>query len=475
MKKCFLSAVTCFCFFISYSQLLIRNTTVVDVENKKLLKGYSVQVNKGIITAIGKNITPQAGSQIIDGAGKYLTPGFVDAHVHFFQSGGMYTRPDAIDLRKYKPYNEEIAWVHNNMENFLRRYTYAGITSVIDVGSTINFLKQRDTFRTKEYAPDIYMTGPLLTTWEPPVYKGLKDDGPFYEMNTVDDARKYVQQHLQSGSDFIKIGYLVQGSNLDSAARKHLPVVKAAIDEAHKNGLRVAVHATQRITAQLAVEAGADFLVHTPDDELIDGAFIKLLKKNKVVVASSQIVFKGYTTAFGQQYKLTETDFQYAHPTPLNSLIDFKHLPDTAIRNRYLTRTEKNRTVAKTSDSLRQLNLKRLVDEGVTVCTATDAGNIGTQHVSSYFFELAEMQKSGLSMWQLLQSSTINGARAVGKESEFGSIQKGKKANLVLLNKNPLDSISNWKSIEWVINKGVALKPDSVRKLSALEAVDKQH
>ncbi len=475
MKKCFLSAVTCFCFFISYSQLLIRNTTVVDVENKKLLKGYSVQVNKGIITAIGKNITPQAGSQIIDGAGKYLTPGFVDAHVHFFQSGGMYTRPDAIDLRKYKPYNEEIAWVHNNMENFLRRYTYAGITSVIDVGSTINFLKQRDTFRTKEYAPDIYMAGPLLTTWEPPVYKGLKDDGPFYEMKTIDEAKKYVQQQLPYHPDLIKIWYIVRGANKDSSARASLPLVQAVIDEAHKNQLLVAVHATERITAQLAVEAGADFLVHTVDDEPIDAAFVQLLKNKKVVVASSQIVAKGYVTAFGQQYKLTETDFRYAHPTPLNSLIDFKHLPDTALRNRYLIRTESNRLRAKKTDSLRQLNLKRMADGGVTIATATDAGNIGTQHVSSYFVELAVMQQSGMSMWQLLQSSTINGARAVGKESEFGSIQKGKKANLVLLNKNPLDSISNWKSIEWVINKGVALKPDWVRKLSALEAVDKQH
>jgi hypothetical protein len=124
-------------------------------------------------------------------------------------------------------------------------------------------------------------------------------------------------------------------------------------------------------------------------------------------------------------------------------------------------------------------NLKRLVDGGITIATGTDAGNIGTQHVSSYFHELAAMQQSGMSMWQLIQSSTINGAMAVGKQNEFGSLQKGKKANLVLLNKNPLDSIANWKAIDWVINKGVAQKPDSVLKLNsgeqrALEIVEKQ-
>ena len=70
------------------------------------------------------------------------------------------------------------------------------------------------------------------------------------------------------------------------------------------------------------------------------------------------------------------------------------------------------------------------------------------------------MQQSGLNMWQLLESSTINGARAVGRETEFGSIKKGKRADMVLLSKNPLDSIDNWKQIDWVIIKGVAWKPD---------------
>jgi imidazolonepropionase-like amidohydrolase len=292
------------------------------------------------------------------------------------------------------------------------------------------FLKQRDTFRTKVDAPDVFMAGPLLTTWEPPVYKGLKDDGPFYEMKTVEEARKHVQNQLPYHPDLIKIWYIVQGANKDSSARASLPIVKAVIDEVHKNKLRVAVHATERITAQLAVEAGADFLVHTVDDEPIDAAFVQLLKNRKVVVASSQIVVSGYVTAFGQQYKLTETDFRYAHPTPLNSLIDFKHLPDTALRNRYLAWSQSNMQREKKTDSLRQLNLKRMVDGGVTIATATDAGNIGTQHVSSYFYELAAMQESGMSLWQLLQSSTINGARAVGKEMEFGSIKKAKRQTL---------------------------------------------
>jgi imidazolonepropionase-like amidohydrolase len=474
MKYFFVFLVSVLLCFDGRAQLLIRNTTVVDVEAKKLLPGQTVLVDDGKIKAVGKNISIPQGAQVIDGTGKYLIPGFVDAHIHFSQSGGVYTRPDAIDLRKYKPYEQEISWVHNNLESFLRRYTAAGITTVVDVGSTINFLKQRDTFRNKNYAPTVYMTGPLLTTWQPPVYKGLKDDEFFYEMKTVEDARRYVQQQLPHRPDFIKIWYIVQGRNTDSAARMHLPLVRAVIDEAHKNNLRVAVHATERITAQLAVEAGADFLVHGIDDEPIDAAFVQLLRNKKVVLTPTLVVFGGYATALGQTYQLNAHDFLHAHPTPLNSIIDFKHLPDSGLRKMYRTAIQNRTARARTTDSLLRLNLKRLVDGGVIIATGTDAGNIGTHHVASYMYELKAMQESGLSMWQLLQASTINGAKALGKEAEFGSIKAGKRADLVLLNNNPLDSISNWQSINWVINKGVPLKPDSIRKNTELEVVEKQ-
>jgi imidazolonepropionase-like amidohydrolase len=466
--------VVSFQFITANAQLLIRNTSIVDVENKKILPQQNVLINNGIITDIGKNIKIPATTTVVDGSGKWLMPGFVDAHVHFFQSGGIYARPDAVDLRKYKPYEEEISWTHQNMESLLRRYIKAGITSVVDVGSTINFLKQRDTFKNKIYAPAVYMTGPLLTTWEPQVYKGLKDDEPFYEMTTTEDAKAFVQKQLEYQPDFIKIWYIVMGRNKDSAARVHLPLVKAVIDEAHKNNLRVAVHATERITAQLAVEAGADLLVHGIDDEPVDAAFVQLLRNNKVVLSPTLVVVSGYHRSLGQTYLLTPDHFEYAHPAPVNSILDFTNLADTALLNRYKTAIQRNISRAKTDDSLLRTNLKKLADGGVIIATGTDAGNIGTQHVSSYYDEISAMQQSGMTMWQLIQASTINGARAVGKENEFGSVAKGKRADLVLLNKNPLDSISNWKSIEMVINKGVALQPDSVLKPSPVELADQQ-
>ena len=278
------------------AQVLIKNTNVLDVENKKILSGYNVLVLDGRIVSVdkGKQIKLPPGTEVIDGGDKWLSPGFSDAHVHFFQSGGLYARPDAIDLRKYQPYEKEIKWVHDNMPDFLNRYLAAGITSVTDVGASFNFLQQRDSLITKPVSPLISMTGPLLTTWLPPPFKDLGNEGPFILMTTKEDAINAVQEQLRYKADFVKIWYIVLDSNVEAGARKNYEIVKAAIDEAHKNNKRVAVHATERITAQLAVEAGADYLVHSIEDEYISNDFIQLLKKKNVVLCPTLIVGRNY-------------------------------------------------------------------------------------------------------------------------------------------------------------------------------------
>ena len=461
-------------YFSLNAQLIIRNATIVDVEREKLLEPQDVAVMGGIITAMGKNLKIPSGAQVIDGTGKWLMPGLVDAHVHFFQSGGLYTRPDAIDLRKNKPYDKEIEWVHQHMESFLRRYTAAGITSVIDVGANLNFLRQRDSFRINKRLPTIYMTGPLLTTYEPEVFTNLADEEPFYLMKTAAEGRAYVQNELPLRPDFIKIWYIVLGRNKDSSARASLPLVQAVIDEAHRHGRRVAVHATERITALLAVGAGADYLVHDVEDEPVDASFIQLLKARGTVLCPTLVVAGNYERALGGGYKPTTEDYQYAHPTQLNSMFDMNYLKDSTLANRYKSMFRSLAAVNKRDDSLRATNLKKMADAGVLIATGTDGGNIGTHHVSSYYDELRAMQAAGMNTWSLLKASTLNGARAVGKQTEFGVIKKGMRADMLLLSKNPADGIDNWKSIAWVINKGVALLPDSIVAPSPAELADQQ-
>ena len=115
-------------------------------------------------------------------------------------------------------------------------------------------------------------------------------------------------------------------------------------------------------------------------------------------------------------------------------------------------------------DSVRMVNLKKMIDGGVTIVAGTDAGNIGTQHASSFFDELLAMKESGLSNWQIIQSATINPAKILDKQKGIGSIAVGNKADLLILNANPVESLENLTKINLVINKGVVNNPSTIIK-----------
>jgi hypothetical protein len=121
-----------------------------------------------------------------------------------------------------------------------------------------------------------------------------------------------------------------------------------------------------------------------------------------------------------------------------------------------------------------RINLKKMTDAGVTIATGTDAGNIGTLHAISYWNELQAMKESGMSNWQILRASTLNGAKAMGKQDRFGSIATGKKALLLLLDANPVENLENLKLIHTVINKGIAINPDTLIHEDPEQVVQRQ-
>ena len=456
--------------FPAFSQVYITNVTIVDVVKQELVPDQTVVINDGIISSIqlSKKVKLPSGVTVIDGTGIYLMPGMTDAHVHFFQSGGLYTRPDAIDLRKFHPYENEITWVHDNMEDLLRRYVKAGITSVMDVGSNYHFLQQRDSFENKSYAPHIFMTGPLLTSYEPPVYKNKGIEEPFILVKTPEDGINGVQAELPYHPDFIKIWYIVSPNkdSLQASAREFEPVAKAIIEEAHKHHLKVAVHATQRITAQLAVESGCDYLVHGVEDEIVSDEFVKLLKSHNVIDCPTLTVEDGYYETFGQNKSYSAYDVTMSNPVQLQSIYDLKTLPDTALTHFYKRRFTNSAIIKgwRHDDSVRMVNLKKMSDGGVIIVAGTDAGNIGTQHASSFFGELLAMKRSGLSNWQIIRSATINPAKILKKQADGGSISVGNKADLVLLDGNPVKNLENLTKVNLVINKGQVINPATILK-----------
>lgn len=459
--------------------VLITNGNLVDVETGRVREGMSLLIEKGIIRKIGKNLSTTPGTTVIDATGKWLMPGLIDSHIHLFQSGGLYTRPDAIDLTKYRPYETERKWLRDNMGDLLRRYLACGITTVIDIGGPLYQFAYRDRYNQRYTSPQVLMTGPLISTYQPEAFK--IEDSPIIKANTPDEAREQVRRQLPYKPDFIKIWFIVRGVGAGEQAQA---MVQAAIDESHKNGLKVAIHTQELLAAKLGVKYGADYLVHSPEDGLIDDELIALMKQRNVSYCPTMVVADGYSAFFTDKRKLTPYEFTRANPYVLGTLFDMKHLPESALQKQFSdflnsppyqrTQTERN--------SFLWANLIRVWRAGVNVVTGTDAGNPGTFHGTSYIDELRRMKTADLTNADLLKASTINAAKILGKEGQIGSLTEGKWANVLVLSQNPLADLTALTRIETVVNRGfvatpaqlLADKPEDLaqRQLNAYNAHD---
>jgi len=197
------------------------------------------------------------------------------------------------------------------------RYLACGITTVIDVGGPMSNYATRNKANAFIASPTAFVTGPLVSTYTPPNLD--KKDPPIITVKTPEEAREMVKRQLPFKPDFIKIWYIVfPGMKADST----LPMVKATIEESHAHGLKVCVHATEYETAKLAVTAGADILVHSVDDKILDNEMLQLLKSRHTVYIPTLIVAQNYDRTFTQQFNFTANDFVYANPFMLGSLMD---------------------------------------------------------------------------------------------------------------------------------------------------------
>lgn len=452
----------------------IVGATLINSNGDKPLNDAVILIKDNRIEKTGKagKIKIPEGAIIIDAKGKYVIPGLIDSHVHFFQSGGLYTRPDAIDLREMMPYQEELSQIKARLPRTFASYLRAGVTAVADVGGPMLNFEIRSQANETKMAPRVVVAGPLISTVANP--KLDVGDPPIVKVASNEEVDHLVQELVKKKADLIKIWFIVSPQlNFE----ENLKLIQRTIDQSHANGIRVAVHATQLATAKEAVKAGADILVHSVDDQEVDEAFIKLLKQHGTIYTSSISVLDGYNRTFTQQFDFLPVDFEIADPYFMGSLFDLRKYEADKL-------PERNRAMMAAPDGPMQQanqrvttakkNLKILQDAGVTIATGTDAGNIGTLHASSMHKELILMQEAGLSPTEILINSTLHGAKLMGKEKELGSITAGKLADMVILNNNPLESANNYGSIFAVMKDGQLFKPEELLSPTAEELVQRQ-
>lgn len=391
------------------------------------------------------------GAAVIDAHGKWVIPGLIDSHVHFFQSGDLYTRPDVVDLNSLVPYSEEVRRNRARLPQTFRVYLASGVTSVADVGGPFWNFEVREAARASPVAPRVATTGPLISMAARPQLD--LGDPPIIRIESAEAARQLVARELPRKPDYIKVWYIHRAGD-DLAAQE--AIVRATGDAAHAAGRRLAVHATELVVAKSALRAGADYLVHSVQDEPVDEEFIALARARHILYCPTLYVPLGYAYALSGLWQPTEPEQRLADPDVLARL----HLPDGTATEHLPERMAKllREHREPVLPAVAMQNLLTVWNAGITVVMGTDAGNIGTVHGPSVFREMDLMQRSGLTTLQVLKSATVNGALTVAVP-DLGSVAPGKLADLVVLDADPLAELANLSRVSYVLRDGRAFRP----------------
>jgi imidazolonepropionase-like amidohydrolase len=438
--------------------------TLIDGRGGPAVPNANVVIRDGKIDCAGPaSLCPlPEGVQVIDAKGAWVTPGLIDAHVHFSQTGWADGRPDSLDLRAKYPYEQVEAELKSNPERFARSYICSGVTSVFDVGGYSWTLQLEKRFANNSAAPHVAAAGPLLSTLDH--WLNLPAERQFIHLHDAASASSGVDYLAAQGAKAVKVWYIVRPPNLPVEASAD--AVKAAGDHAREHNLPLIVHATGLAEAKAALRAGAKLLVHSVWDLPVDDEFIALAKQNGTTITPTLTVGRGYVRMF--QSVVDRKAPAVDDPNHCVDRATLAKVESTATLDASLARPDTvaardKRTTA--TETVAAANLKKLVAAGVPIATGTDAGNPLTLHGPAMYAEMEAMQSAGITPVQVIDSSTRLAARTMGLEKTTGTIERGKDADVLILGGDPLANVSNFRKLRIVVRGGVAR---SIAELSAM-------
>lgn len=450
-------------------RLLVVGGTVVRTDGSPSLADAAVLIEGDRIVAVGPRgeVNAPPGTPTLDATGKWIVPGLVDGHVHFFQSAGIYTRPDILELRTERSYAAEQADIDARLPDTFARYVRCGITTVVDVGGPDRNFAIRERARAAALAPTVYCSGRLLTTWLPPAYAKL-DDPPFAPVQSAAQCVAEVERQAALGADLIKVWYIVRRPDDVKANR---PLLDATVAAAAKHGLRVAVHATQLAAAREAVAAGARVLVHSVEDGPVDADFVAALQQTGTTYVPTLMVIEGYAEVLGRKRELLPIEWQLGQPEVIGTWLDLERLVRA---DQGLARRSQGWSARLQGREVLFANLGAVRAAGGAIAAGTDAGNIGTLHGPSLFRELELMIGAGMTPTETLVAATRGGARLLGKEDEFGDVAPGLRADLLVLPADPRVDIAALQRVEHVVLRGRLLATGNILRETPTQVVQRQ-
>jgi imidazolonepropionase-like amidohydrolase len=432
--------------------------TVIDGTGRPGIANAVVVVSSDRLACVGTaaQCPVPPGAKRVDLTGRFVTPGLVDAHVHFSQTGWVDGRPDGISAPALYPYAETARALRANPERWYRSYLCSGVTAVYDVGghpwtTALPARAEHDSL-----APHVRAAGPLLT--RAPARALDVDDSiyTFLPMATSAEVQQSVARLKAMGASAVKVWYLAPPPGRQQEFDARLMEVGVA---ARAAGLDLIVHATELRGAKAALKAGAAMLVHSVEDEPLDDEFLTLIQTTHAIYAPTLLVGRNAMRAFasiilGTRYPIDDpgrcvdsgTVAKTAAVAPLRLLIkDYSRASERVLRR--LDDID-------AQGAMMAANLRRVYATGATIVVGTDAGNPLEFHGPSIFSELEAMQEAGLPAADLVVMATRNGAQAMRRSNDFGTLEAGKLADLLVLAEDPRADVRAFRSLTHVMRGG---------------------
>ncbi len=425
--------------------LVIKGATLIDGRGGPPSPDAVVVIEGDRITNVGAQTTlkiPPADC-VIDATGKYLLPGLIDAHVHLEDVGlsdvgelpAMWNSPERL---------RELALINARLD------LIGGITTVRDLGSTELVLRVRDDINAgRLIGPRIIAAGMQLVKTTP----GATRERMFLEFDGPADARARVRNLASMRVDLIKIR-LTHQRTIPS-----LEEVRAIVDEAHRLGLRTTVHTDVPADdlVQLAVGAGADGIEHNAPLRVKDEALLKeMARRGMSLMAGS-----------GEFYVQRFDDAGLGDPVGTAASRLFPEEVVSALRRGADSLRKQTAEMEKSGWNPGQVQTRfvreteRARQAGITLVFGTDAGGYLAIHGEEYKALYGETRMGSTPMEALLMA-TRDAAGALARGNELGTIERGKLADMIVVDGNPLADMRNLQRIYRVIKGGIVYSPSDL-------------
>lgn len=393
---------------------LVRNVRLFDGE--QVVDATSVRIDGSTITAVGPAASTDglSADQIIDGTGKTLLPGLIDAHAH--------PRSPALELA-----------------------ILFGVTTELDMFTTPERIgDQREQARTRDDLADIRSasTGATVLGGHPSMLIGLSFKEQFPVISSADDAEEFVAARIAEGADFIKL-LIDDGTAIGHSSPSLTQEMAAAVvEQAHRHNLLAVAHATSRDGAAQAVAAGVDGLVHIFMDRPADDEIVSQIVDSGVFVVPTLVTMGSMAGDV--------TGAEVANDARSEGLIpsDWRH---------NMCQCWQFASPSSLDNALQATG--RLREAGVRLLAGTDAadvGVLGTAHGASLHAELGLLVRAGLTPVEALRAVTSAPADCFGL-TDRGRVRAGLQADLVLVDGDPTSEISDSLSIDSVWRRGSRL------------------